>query len=116
MVDRDITPRSARPARLNPKNLLRVVPLVECTSLVDALVALQAYQLGACRLGYRARQLGLTDTGRALDEQRFAQTIGQEDCRRGGLVGQIAGFGQPFDHVVDGREERRRVGKCSVHG
>ena len=61
---------------------LRVVPLVQRAGLVDALVALQPDQPGVRRRRDRLGQLGLADPGRALDEQRLAEAVGEEDRRR----------------------------------
>ena len=58
---------------LRVEHLLRVVPLVEGLGLVEALVALEADQRPPERLGERAREVGLADAGRALEQQRTAE-------------------------------------------
>ena len=85
--------------RLDAQQLLLVVPLVQRARLVEALVALQADERRAGRLGDRLGQLGLADAGRALDEQRLAEPVGEEDGRRDGVVGEVAGGGQPLGDV-----------------
>ncbi len=55
------------------EELSRVVPLVERVTHVQALVALQANQIGAERGRHRAGQRGLADAGLALEKQRALQ-------------------------------------------
>ena len=85
---------------LDPQQLLAVVPLIKGTRLVQALVALQPDQLGVGGLGDRLGQLGLAGAGRALDEQRLAERVGQEDRGRDRLVGEVAGAAEPLADVL----------------
>jgi hypothetical protein len=94
---------------LDAQDLLGVVPLVERASLVDAFVTLQPNQPGAGGLCDRAGQFGLADARRALDQQRLAKPVGEEDrCGRCG-IGQIACLGKPPRDIVDVGEQRRRA-------
>ena len=102
-------------ARGDAQQLLGVVPLVERAGLVDALVALQAHQAAARRLGHRARQLRLAHARGALDEQRLAQAVGEEDGGRDGRGGDVADVGEPGGDVVDGVEQRLLVDRLGAH-
>ena len=57
-------------ARLDGEELALIVPLVERGVLVEALVALQADQLGAVHGGERLGDFGLADAGLAFEQQR----------------------------------------------
>jgi hypothetical protein len=57
---------------------------------VDALVALQADEARAGRLGERLGHLGLAHARLALDEQRLAELAGQEHGRGQGAIGEVA--------------------------
>ena len=61
---------SPRLRALDGEELALVVPLVERGVLVQALVALQADQLGAAHRGQRLGDLGLADAGLAFEQQR----------------------------------------------
>ena len=74
---------------LDAQELLLVVPLVERLGLVEALVALEADEAGAGHLGDRLGQLGLAGAGRALDEDRLLQPVGEVDDAGDALVGQV---------------------------
>jgi hypothetical protein len=87
----DLVPAVVVLARLDAQELLLVVPLVERARLVEPLVALQPDELGTNRGGDRLRELGLADACGPLDEQRLAEAVRQEDRRRDGVVGQVAG-------------------------
>ena len=89
------------PLGLDPQQLLLVVPLVQGLGLVQALVALQPDQPGARQLGHRLGQLGLAGAGRALDQHRFAEALGQVDHAGDALVGEVADPAQTL------REPRR---------
>ena len=102
-VSQPVSPAS--PVHLQPQQLLAVVPLVERAGLVDPLVALQPDQPGAGRRRHRLGQLGLADPGRPLDQQRLAQPVGQEDGRRGRVVGEVAGGAEPLADLGRRREE-----------
>ncbi len=78
------------PLGLDAQQLLLVVPLVQRLGLVEALVALQPDQPGARQFGHRLGQLGLARAGRALDQDRLAQALGQVDHAGDALVGQVA--------------------------
>ena len=102
--------RLADPLGLDAQQLLLVVPLVEGLGLVEALVALQADQAGAGHLGHRLGQLGLAGAGRALDQDRLAQPLGQVDHAGDALVGQVADLSQAFPDGGGGLE----AGGCGV--
>ena len=74
---------------LDAQQLLLVVPLVERLGLVEALVALQADQAGAGHLGHRLGELGLARAGRALDEHRLLQAVGEVHHPGDALVGEV---------------------------
>ena len=86
--------------RLDAKELLLVVPLVQRSCLVETLVALEAHQGSAGRARDRLGQLGLADAGRTLDEQRLLEGAGEVGGGRGGDIGQVARFRQPPCRVV----------------
>ena len=102
-------PVSRALVRLDPEQLLLVVPLVQRPRLVQALVALQPHQVGARRPRHRLGQLGLPDTSGTLDEQRLLERTGEVGGRRRGGVGQVARLAQPSYGVV-GRREPRIIG------
>jgi hypothetical protein len=68
---------------------------------VDALVALQAHELGARRLRERAGHLRLADPGLALEQERLLELVGEE--HRGGQrpVGQVRAAGERLADRVD---------------
>ena len=92
---------------LDAQELLLVVPLVEGLGLVEALVALEADQAGAGDFGDALGKFGLAGTGRALDDDRLAEAVGQVDDAGDPLVGQVLGLGQ---HGADGRDVFETVG------
>ena len=98
----------------DPQQLLGVVPLVERPGLVDALVALQPDHARAGGRGDGLGQLGLADSGGALDEQRLAQPVGQVDRGRDRGRGQVPDAGQPLGHLGD-RAEQRTGGRSPGH-
>jgi hypothetical protein len=85
----DLAPGVGRLVGLDAQELLLVVPLVERLRLVEALVALQADEAGTGHLGNGLRQLGLARAGRAFDEHRLAEPVGQEDHARNAVVGEV---------------------------
>ena len=110
-----LVPRLVGPARGDPQQLLGVVPLVQRAGLVDALVALQPDQPGVRRRGDGLGQLGLADAGGALDQQRLAEAVGEEDRGRDGGGREVADVGEPVRHVVDGAEQRRLGQAHTLH-
>ena len=98
-------------ARLRPRlggadgqQLALVVPVVDGVVEVDALVALQADQARALRLGERARHLRLPHARLALEQQRLLQRGGEEDGGGEAPVGEVSHPDQgPLD-VLDGGE------------
>src|SRR5699024_2226440 len=102
-------------AGLDAQDLLGVVPLVQGTGLVDALVALQSDEFGLGGGGDGLGELGLADARRALDEQRLAQPVGEVDDGGCGTVGEVALSAERLDHVVDALEGRFLRGSGSVH-
>ncbi len=85
----DLAPPVGVLVGLDAQQLLLVVPLVERTALVEALVALEADQAGAGHLGDRLRELRLARAGRTLDEDRLAQPVGEERDAGDAVVGQV---------------------------
>src|SRR5215813_13206122 len=87
-------------ARLDGEQLALVIPLVEGGVLVEALVALQADQLGAVHARKRLGDLGLADPGLALEQQRALEEFHQP--QRGGdvAVRHIAGGGEAVGDLV----------------
>src|SRR5690606_4443615 len=75
----------------DPQQLLRVVPLIEGAGLVDALVALEPDEPGTSGPRDGLGELGLADSRRALDEERLAEPLGEEDGRGDGVAGEVAG-------------------------
>ena len=67
---------------LGVEQLLGVFPLVKRLGLVEPLVALQADHLQAAPAGDRLGQLGLADAGRAFDQDRLCDLLGQVDGGR----------------------------------
>ncbi len=94
---------------LGVEHLLAVVPLVERRGLVLTLVALQAQQPAAGDGGQRGGQLGLADTGGALEQDRLVQAGLQEHGRGQALVGEVARLGEPGAGVVDAGEGVARL-------
>jgi hypothetical protein len=68
-----------------------VVPLIDRRGNVQPLVALQADELAAERFGQHLGDLGLADTGLALEEQRALHAQAQEQHGGKRPVGDIAG-------------------------
>ena len=103
----DLVPRVGVAVGLDAQQLLLVVPLVERLALVETLVALQADQPGAGQLGDRLGELGLAGAGRALDEHRLAEPIGEEGDAGDAIVGEVvrrrAGRHGPAGHSRSGR-------------
>ena len=71
-----------------------IVPLVERGVLVEALVALQADQLGVVHGGERLGHLGLADAGLAFEQQRPLEELHQPQRGRDVAVGDVAGGGE----------------------
>ena len=89
---------------LDAQQLLLVVPLVERLGLVEALVALQADEAGAGHLGDGLGELGLAGAGRALDEDRLAQPVGEEHDAGDALVGEVVDLLQSVADLLDALE------------
>ena len=100
----DLAPRVRVPVGLDAQQLLLVVPLVQRLGLVEALVALQADQAGAGHLGHRLGELRLARAGRALDEHRLAEPVGQEDDAGDALVGEVVDAPQAVPHRLHALE------------
>jgi hypothetical protein len=62
---------------------------------------LQAHQLAAQRVGQHLGDLGLADTGLALEKQRPVELQRQMDGGAQAAVGDIAAFGEQFDGGLD---------------
>ena len=90
------------------EQLPRVVPLVHRVVDVEALVALQANQLGVERRREGLRDLRLADAGLALEEKRALQPQ-REKCRhRQRAVGDVRLRGERRLQIVDRRGPRGR--------
>ena len=87
--------------RASMQQLPGVVPLVQRLARVDALVALQADQLGAERSGERPRGLRLPDAGLALEQEGAVHGEREVHSRRKALVAEVVGTGP------GGRRDRR---------
>ena len=55
-------------------------------------------------LGHRLGQLGLAGAGRALDEDRLAEPVGEVDDAGDAVVGQVVDLLQAVTDLVDGLE------------
>src|SRR5581483_538389 len=99
---------------LDAQELLLVVPLVERLGLVEALVALQPDEAAAGQLGDRLGQLGLAGAGRALDEHRLLQPVGQVDDPGDALVGQVPHRRQALAHCGNRFEAGLGIGDGHV--
>ena len=75
--------------RAGVQELTRVVPLVQRLRRIDALVALEADQVGAEDPRKRLPDLGLPDPCLALEEQRPPHGDGQEDRGRKPAVREV---------------------------
>ena len=91
------------------QQLAGVVPLVHGLVGVEALVALEPDQLAARPRRDGLGDLGLADTGVALEQQRPLQPEREEDRRGQPLVGEVALTGEGCLHRVD------RVDRDSAH-
>ena len=80
-----------RLGRPQVQDLPREVPVVERLGGVEALVALQPYEVRAGRGRQRLRERRLADARLAFEEERPAEAQRQEAGRRQPLVGQVAG-------------------------
>ncbi len=87
-------------ARLDGEQLALIVPLVERGVLVEALVALQADQLGLVHGGERLGDLGLADAGLALEQQRPLEILHQPQRGRDVAVGDVADGGEAVGNLV----------------
>ena len=72
------------------RSLLHVVSLVEGRACVEALVALQADELGAARGGHDLGDFGLPAARLAFDEERFRELRGEEHGGREAAVGSVS--------------------------
>ena len=97
-------------ARLDGEQLALVVPLVERRLLVEALVALQADELGAVHRGERLGHLGLADAGLAFEQQRTLEELHQPQRGRDVAVGDVADGGEAVGDGV----ARQRHGQNTV--
>ena len=106
-VVRDVFPVPALAAiGLDPEQLLLVVPLEQRARLVEALVALQAQQVGPEHAGEHLAELGLARSGRALGEQRLLQRERQEERRLDARRGDVARVAQSLPHLLEGERHR----------
>src|SRR5208282_4006192 len=94
-------------AGLDGEQLALIVPLVERGVLVEALIALQADQLGPVHGGERLAHLGLADAGLALEQQRALEEFHEPQGGRDIAVGDVADGGEFVRNFValDGHEE-----------
>ncbi len=89
---------------LDAEELLLVIPLVEGLCLVEALVALKPDEPGSRQAGDAFRELGLSGTGRPLDEDRLQQPVGEVDDSRQPVVSEVSDRGETVANLVDGDE------------
>ena len=97
-----ISSASAALARLDGEELALVVPLVERGVLVEALVALEADQLGLVDRGERLRHLGLADARLAFEQQRALEELHQPQRGREIAVGDVADLAEPGGDLLAG--------------
>ena len=108
----DVGLRGARCAHRD--ELAGVVPLVERLRRVDALVALEPDEPTTEERRQDLGDLGLADTGLALEEQRPVEREREEDGRGESAVGQVALRAERRLQFLDRRvRECRHVGKRS---
>ncbi len=104
---------------LDAQQLLLVVPLVQRFGLVETLVALQTDQARPGHLGDRLRELRLAGTGRALDEDRLAEPVGEERHAGDAVVGEILHVPKGVTDTLHAGESFRclegTIGRHSVH-
>ncbi len=110
--------------KLGVEHLLGIFPFIERLALVQALVALQAYQLAPGGGGPGFAQFGLAHAGGTFRQQRLAERFGQEEHRRdlvGGdvllAVQGVANALNRFKHpIVSSASFRYRVGDHGPYG
>ncbi len=85
----------------NLDHLRRVVPLVDGRGDVETLIALQAQQLAAERIGEHLGDFGLADAGLAFEEQRPSELQRQMHGGCQTAVGDIVAPRQQVDRGVD---------------
>ena len=90
-------------ARLDGEKLALIVPLVERGVLIEALVALQADQLGVVHGGERLGDFGLADARLALEQQRALEELHQPQRGRDIAVGDVADGGEAVGDPVAAR-------------
>jgi hypothetical protein len=102
------------------QQLAREVPVVEGLGGVDAVVALEADQLGAEYLRERLGERGLAGAGLAFAEQRPAHAEGEVGRRGEPLVGEVAGGAEGFGQCggrlghVHGSSMTQRLPACHL--
>ena len=100
----------------NFQQLTSVVPLVHGVVYVQALVALQAYQVGLQPRCQRAGDLRFPDSGLALQKQRSLQFQRQKDGDGQPPVGDVCLVAQQVLHCLHGIRNRRARVRNSVVG
>ena len=89
--------------QLGVEQLFAVLPFVQRLRFVQAFVALQADQRHVEKLRHAFGQLGLADTGRAFDEDRFfeveAEIKGGRDLAAGDVVDRREALCDPVDGI-----------------
>ena len=98
------------------EELTRVIPLVQRLVGVDALVALEAHELGAERGCQCLGDLGLADAGLALEEERLTERERQEDGGSEAAVGEIRLLAEARRQLLDGVGAGRLIGGLGAHG
>ena len=81
-------------AGFDRQQLALIIPLVERGILIEALVALQANELGAVDRRERFADFGLADPGLALKQQRALEEFHQPQRGRDVAVGDVADGGE----------------------
>jgi len=88
--------------QLRVQQLLAVFPLVQGLGFVQAFVTLHSDQGHVEDLGHALGQFGLSDTGRAFDQDRLFQVESQIDRGRDFAAGNVVDRSQALRQAVDG--------------
>src|SRR5258707_10947626 len=86
--------------RLDREQLPLVIPFIERGRLIQALIALQADQLGRMRRGQRFCHFGLADARFTFEQQRTPEQLHQRDRGRQFAVGDIAACRQGLRNLL----------------
>ena len=95
-------PVAGRLGHADLHHLTGIVPFIDRGGDVETLIALETQQPPAKGFGQDLGDLGLADTGLALEEQGPAQAQREIQRRRQAAVGQVVPAPKGLDGVVDG--------------